>query len=80
MMSSDTQTFDPRGDVILMLNRHPEARPATSAASTREGIASGSDELPSTPVNMLVSSKNLILASSVFAAMLKDDYKEGSTL
>jgi hypothetical protein len=80
MMSSETQTFDPRGDVILILNRNPEAGPTTPATSTREGIASGSDELPSTPVNLLVSSKHMILASSVFAAMLKVDYKEGSTL
>jgi hypothetical protein len=80
MMSPETQTFDPHGDVILILNRHSEAGLTTPVTSAREGIASGSDELPSTPVNMLVSSKHMILASSVFATMLKVDYKEGSTL
>lgn len=79
-MSSETQTFDPHGDVVLVLNRHQEASPIAPTTLTREGIASGSDGLRPISVNMLVSSKHMILASSVFAAMLKVDYKEGSTL
>jgi hypothetical protein len=61
MMSPETQTFDPKGDLVLVFNH--------STAS----------ETPA-QVNMLVSSKHMILISSVFAAMLKVDYIEGSTL
>jgi hypothetical protein len=77
---SETQTFDPYGDVVLVLDGHAETSPASPTTSTGEGIVSRSDCLPSIPIKMLVSSKHMILASSVFAAMLKVDYKEGSML
>lgn len=79
-MSSETLIFDPRGDVVLILERKPGDSPATADSSTTEGSSSGIDALPSKPVNMLVSSGHMSLASTVFAAMLKPHFLEGSTL
>ncbi len=79
-MSPETLTFDPHGDVVLILNHKSEAGPADPNSSSGEGITSGNDESSCTMVNMFVSSKHMILASSVFAAMLRGDFIEGSTL
>jgi len=79
-MSSETLIFDSRGDIVLILNRRSEGSLKSSNPSTTEDAATGSDGLSLTPVNMLVSSKHMSLASSVFAAMLKPGLIEGSTL
>src|SRR5277367_2723525 len=95
-MSLETHTFDPNGDVVLMLNRHVKIGPISPTSVTgTETTAAGSggsttaieaaQNAPDhkhkpTHVNMLVSSKHMILASSVFEAMLKNQYMEGRTL
>jgi len=80
MMTSETLIFDPRGDVTLILSRKPEASKAAPDSLPTNGTGPGLGEFLRTPVNMLVSSKHMSLASSVFEAMLKPNFYEGSTL
>jgi hypothetical protein len=95
-MSSETQTFDPHGDVVLILDQYPKVEPTSSStvaitntivtgsggsSSAAEGAQdAGENENEPKHVNMLVSSKHMMLASPVFEAMLKNQYKEGRML
>ncbi|ESZ92956.1 hypothetical protein SBOR_6675 [Sclerotinia borealis F-4128] len=74
--------FDTKGDVLLILTRHPEGKekgkdvPNESGSSKRK-----SPDDVSKNVTMLVSSKHLTLASPVFEIMLGDGrFKEGVEL
>jgi hypothetical protein len=66
--------FDPNGDITLIMNCRPEHDRTSEGGTPAE---SGAEKLD---VRMLVSSRHLILASSVFEAMLQDRFKEGQAL
>jgi hypothetical protein len=80
-MMSGTQVFDRDGDVVLILTS-PQLSTviAPDIAAGTEAVSLNKDGPNSRQFNMLVSSKHMMLASSVFAAMLKVGYLEGSTL
>jgi len=68
----EDRTFDPNGDITLIMRSHLEDDQTPERTTTTESV------IESTP--MLVSSKHLILASLVFGAMLQDRFNEGQTL
>ena len=72
----EDRTFDPNGDITLIMRSHLEDNQTSERTTTTE---SGTGSTPM-HVRMLVSSKHLILASSVFGAMLQDRFNEGQTL
>ncbi|OCK89655.1 uncharacterized protein K441DRAFT_734709 [Cenococcum geophilum 1.58] len=72
----EDRTFDPNGDITLIMRSHLEDDQTSERTTTTESV------IESTPmhVRMLVSSKHLVLASSVFGAMLQGRFNEGQTL
>jgi hypothetical protein len=79
---SEMQAFDPNGDVVLILDRHVEKINTTSPTTIAsvDAIASESGKPLEAQFNMLVSSRHMVLASSVFAVMLQTRFQEGWTL
>ena len=72
----EDRTFDPNGDIALIMRSHLEDDQTSEPTTTTE---SGTESTPMY-VRMLVSSRHLILASSVFGAMLQDSFNEGQIL
>jgi hypothetical protein len=75
--------FDPNGDITLIMNSRPEHdRTSEGGGTPAESGAESTlvQENVGLDVRMLVSSRHLILASSVFEAMLQDRFKEGQAL
>ena len=72
----EDRTFDLNGDIALIMRSPLEDDQTSEPTTTTE---SGTESTP-IYVRMLVSSKHLILASSVFGAMLQDRFNEGQTL
>lgn len=66
--------FDPDGDVFLLLQKQM----ATDTDSESED--GSTKDAPAYDIRMQVSSKHLILASSVFKSMLQGHFVEGQTL
>lgn len=83
-------TYDPDGDLVLVLTRELELEDAKEEADAAKLTKSSSNEAlmekltasePVEDVHMLVSSKHMTLASSVFRAMLqRNHFKEGREL
>ena len=70
--------FDPNGDITLIMNSRPEHdRTLEGGGTPAESGAESTlvQENVGLDVRMLVSSRHLILASSVFKAMLQDRFK-----
>jgi hypothetical protein len=89
-MAPITYTFDPDGDLVLVLSKPPKATDATSQKSTKGAGAPSSNKrkratsTQSVPIaepekiRMTVSSKHMMLASPVFKAMLQPGgFREG---
>lgn len=90
-------TFDPNGDLLLLLpgivetkqqkEQNKRVKLTHASASERCEAAIPNDQAlkmdqdPPLDIHMLVSSKHMMLGSSVFAAMLQhSNFKEGRTL
>jgi hypothetical protein len=89
-MAPTTYTFDPDGDLVLILSKPPKATDATSQNSAKGSAVPSSKKrkrvtsTQSVPVaepekiHMTVSSKHMMLASPVFKAMLQPGrFREG---
>lgn len=89
-MAATTYTFDPDGDLVLVLSKPPNSTDATSQKSAKGGAVPSSNKgkrgtsTQSAPVaepemiRMIVSSKHMMLASPVFKAMLQPGrFREG---
>lgn len=84
-------TFDPDGDLLLILSASsektalpPQPEDTTSdAADTKDETSPVPPEAPQTnneTVHLLVSSKHMSLASPVFKVMLGENFREGQAL
>lgn len=78
----EDRTFDQNGDIaLIMRSRLEDNQTSESTITTDSGTESTLVQgRARVYVRMLVSSKHLILSSSVFEAMLQDRFKEGQTL
>lgn len=84
-MASETITFDPDGDLVLILTAFEEQHIISAETNSLTVLATGSTnspkEKPSKELRMLVSSKIMTLVSPVFKAMLRHQtFKEGYDL
>ena len=87
---ADPYTFDPEGDLVLLLSKPPKTTNAEDQNSAEEAADPSSNKrkrVPSTKsvpvaeaekISMVVSSKHMMLASPVFKAMLAPEhFREG---